>query len=513
MKRICSVLLTTILTAAMLLGIMLPAGAAVDENGYIDVPAEEINVASLTLSDIKAVIGEDVSVYPFDDGSAFIDIDFDCGAPLYITLTDGTKLEGEDAYTYLAEYDQYFGFNPLPDERWPEQLPAPGTSQRFVCNVCTDLYVVFTVYFVASAEDEIPAELEAHTCYPGTPFNYEDLRDYGEETSAPEDAESETPAGAAVDENDYIDVPAEEINVASLTLSDIKAVIGEDVYVYPFDDGSTTIHIDFDCGAPLYITLTDGTKLEGVDAYTYLGEHDQYFIFNPLPDERWPKELPAPGTSQRFVCSVCTDLEVVFTVYFVASAEDEIPNALEAHTCYAKAPFTDVKDSAYYNDAMLWAINSNPQVTNGTSATTFSPDDTSTRAEVVTFLWRTQGCPEPTNTDNPFTDVKEDAYYYQAVLWAAENGITAGTSATTFSPDEGCTRAQVVTFLWRMEYAPVPASPDNPFTDVTGSYYYTAVLWAMENKITVGTSATTFSPDATCTRGQIVTFLCREFAE
>ena len=505
MKRICLVLLTTIITAAMLLGIMLPAGATVGEDGcYISVPAEEINVASLTLSDIKAVLGEDAYVYTFDDGSTFIDIDFDCGAPLYITLTDGTKLVGDDAYTYLGKYHQFFSFNPLPGERWPEELPAPGTSQRFVCSVCTDLYVVFTVYFVASAEDEIPAELEAHTCYAGTPFNYEDLRDYGEET----------PAGAPVGEDGcYIDVPAEEINVASLTLSDIKAVLGEDAYVYTFDDGSTTIHIDFDCGAPLYITLTDGTKLVGDDAYTYLGKYHQFFSFNPLPGERWPEELPAPGTSQRFVCTVCTNLEVVFTVYFVASAEDEIPNAPEEHTYYAIAPFTDVKDSAYYNEAMLWAINSNPLVTNGTSATTFSPDDTCTRAEVVTFLWRTQGCPEATRTDNPFTDVKEGAYYYKAVLWAAENGITVGTSATTFSPDEGCTRAQVVTFLWRMLYNPASTSSDNPFTDVTDGYYHAAVLWAVEYKITVGTSATTFSPDAACTRGQIVTFLCRVFAE
>ncbi|MBQ6431429.1 MAG: S-layer homology domain-containing protein [Oscillospiraceae bacterium] len=175
-------------------------------------------------------------------------------------------------------------------------------------------------------------------------------------------------------------------------------------------------------------------------------------------------------------------------------------------------PFIDVKEGAFYYDAVLWAVNADPQVTAGTSATTFSPDATCTRAQVVTFLWRAKGCPEPKSDNNPFTDVKAGEYYYKAVLWAVENNITAGTSATTFSPNAGCTRAQVVTFLWRTEGQPKPSSSANPFRDVTGGYYYDAVLWAVEKNITAGTSATTFSPDNTCTRGQIVTFLYRAFA-
>ena len=172
-------------------------------------------------------------------------------------------------------------------------------------------------------------------------------------------------------------------------------------------------------------------------------------------------------------------------------------------------PFADAKEGDFYYDAVLWAVNANPQVTSGTSATTFSPNDTCTRAQVVTFLWRAKGCPEPKSNDNPFKDVKVGEYYYKAVLWAVENEITAGTSATTFSPNTGCTRAQVVTFLWRTEGQPKPTSSANPFKDVTGGYYYDAVLWAVEKNITSGTSATTFSPDNTCTRGQIVTFLYR----
>ena len=176
-------------------------------------------------------------------------------------------------------------------------------------------------------------------------------------------------------------------------------------------------------------------------------------------------------------------------------------------------PFSDVTNTAYYYDAVLWAVNHDPQITNGTSGTTFSPDKTCTRGQVATFLWRAKGCPEPETTVNPFTDVSSNQYYYKAVIWAFENKITTGTGATTFSPDKGCTRAQVVTFLWRTEGEPAPNSTVNPFSDVkAGAYYYNAVLWAVnhEPQITNGTSATTFSPDKTCTRGQIVTFLYRD---
>ena len=175
-------------------------------------------------------------------------------------------------------------------------------------------------------------------------------------------------------------------------------------------------------------------------------------------------------------------------------------------------PFTDVKPDKYYYGPVLWAVNHDPQITNGTSDTTFSPNKTCTRAQVVTFLWRAAGCPEPETTTTPFTDIKATAYYYKAVLWAVENGITAGTSATTFGPNKDCTRAQVVTFLWRNAGQPEPETTVNPFTDVkpTASYLK-AVLWAVETGVTTGTSDTTFSPAKTCTRAQVVTFLYRAF--
>lgn len=171
-------------------------------------------------------------------------------------------------------------------------------------------------------------------------------------------------------------------------------------------------------------------------------------------------------------------------------------------------PFVDVKQGDYYYDAVQWAVGK--KITSGTSATTFTPDGICTRAQTVTFLWRSQDSPKAAGAENPFTDVSKDAYYYDAVLWAVEQGITNGTSATTFSPDATVTRGQTAAFLWRVAKQPQVDQTANPFADVTqDAYYYNAVLWAVAKEITNGTSSTTFSPDQGCTRAQIVTFLWR----
>lgn len=171
-------------------------------------------------------------------------------------------------------------------------------------------------------------------------------------------------------------------------------------------------------------------------------------------------------------------------------------------------PFVDVKQGDYYYDAVQWAVGK--KITSGTSATTFTPDGICTRAQTVTFLWRSQGRPKAAGAENPFTDVSKDAYYYDAVLWAVEQGITNGTSATTFSPDATVTRGQTAAFLWRVAKQPQVDQTANPFADVTqDAYYYNAVLWGVAKEITNGTSSTTFSPDQGCTRAQIVTFLWR----
>ena len=169
--------------------------------------------------------------------------------------------------------------------------------------------------------------------------------------------------------------------------------------------------------------------------------------------------------------------------------------------------FVDVATGSYYEDAVDWAVGNG--ITQGTDATHFSPDGICTRAQAVTFLWRAAGSPKPETRTMPFTDVPAGSYYYDAVLWTVENDITKGTSDTTFSPNMTCTRAQIVAFLWRSEKSPA-AGTANPFADVkSAAYYADAVLWAAKKDITKGTTNTTFSPDADCTRAQIVTFLWR----
>ena len=170
------------------------------------------------------------------------------------------------------------------------------------------------------------------------------------------------------------------------------------------------------------------------------------------------------------------------------------------------SPYRDVSKDSYYYDAVQWA--SDKGITNGVSDGVFAPDWVCTRGQIVTFLWRSVGSPAPKTAEMPFADVAEDAYYAQAVLWAVENGITKGTSETTFSPDQTCTRAHAVAFLYRL--AGSPAVTGSSFQDVAAdAYYNAAVAWAVQQGITNGTSETTFSSDETCTRAQIVTFLYR----
>lgn len=169
--------------------------------------------------------------------------------------------------------------------------------------------------------------------------------------------------------------------------------------------------------------------------------------------------------------------------------------------------FIDVSPNSYYAEAVGWAVQN--QITSGTSSTAFSPNTVCTRAQAVTFLWRAAGRPEPISSDNPFSDVQQEDYYYKAVLWAVENGITSGTSSTAFSPNAMCSRAQIVTFLWRAAGMPL-VSKEAPFSDIgSDTYYSDAVEWAVDSNITSGTSDNTFSPNAACARGQIVTFLYR----
>ena len=177
-------------------------------------------------------------------------------------------------------------------------------------------------------------------------------------------------------------------------------------------------------------------------------------------------------------------------------------------------PFEDVAEGKYYYEPVLWAYYHAPQITSGTDDSHFSPGKACTREQIMTFVWKASGAPAPDSTENPFTDVKPGKYYESAVLWAYshEPQITGGMNETTFGVGKPCTRAQVVMFLWAAAGRPEPADAENPFTDVDPSaYYHRAVLWALENGVTGGTTPTTFSPKQTCTRAQVVTFLYAAF--
>ena len=169
-------------------------------------------------------------------------------------------------------------------------------------------------------------------------------------------------------------------------------------------------------------------------------------------------------------------------------------------------PFQDVHKGDYYYDSVLWALGQG--ITSGVDASHFGPGGSCNRAQAVMFLWRAAGSPEPMAANQPFVDVQADSYYYKAMLWAVEKGITAGVDETHFNPTGVCSRAQIVTFLWRAAGSPEPEMPAQPFADVTrGCYYEKATLWAAEKGITSGVGENCFGPDHTCTRGQVVTFL------
>ncbi len=220
---------------------------------------------------------------------------------------------------------------------------------------------------------------------------------------------------------------------------------------------------------------------------------------------------PATCTKDGYTTHTCSGCKGSYTDTPTAKTGHRIVRG-QCTVCkgYFKNPFYDVRSDAYYYTPVLWAFNYKPQITSGISDDMFGPADACTRGQVVTFLWRAAGRPEPTNQSMQFTDVESSAYYYKAVLWAIENGITVGMGNNQFAPELTVTRAQFVTFLWRYYNKPSPSNLSGSFSDVESSaYYYKAVLWAAEKGITQGTGGGCFSPDEPCQRCQVVTFLYR----
>ena len=213
-----------------------------------------------------------------------------------------------------------------------------------------------------------------------------------------------------------------------------------------------------------------------------------------------------------YTCLVCGEKYVDEASWVPATGHDYVNGDCRNCDSVLESAFEDVPAGSFYFDAVEWAVEKG--VTTGATATTFNPNGNCQRAQVVTFLWRAAGSPEPTITNNPFTDVKETDFFYKAVLWAVESNITNGTSATEFSPYKECNRAQVVTFLYRAQNEPEVTTTNNPFEDVKdGTYYKQAVLWAIEKGITNGISATEFGVERICNRAQVVTFLYRAMAK
>ena len=241
----------------------------------------------------------------------------------------------------------------------------------------------------------------------------------------------------------------------------------------------------------------------------------QVFTFNYK--ETASTVTPSGGTlnGQTIGASAANQLDRAFSAGFslllMSTDSEKVPGAMsksDARTYLNSitGQFFDVPTGRYYSDAVAWAVKRG--VTSGTSEVMFSPDSPCTRAQAVTFLWRAAGQPDA-GTSAGFTDVPADKFYSEAVAWAVATGVTSGTSAGRFSPDAPCTRAQIVTFLYRAAGSPA-VSPGGSFYDVpTGAYYELPVSWAVENGITTGTSGNRFSPADTCTRAQIVTFLYR----
>ena len=258
-------------------------------------------------------------------------------------------------------------------------------------------------------------------------------------------------------------------------------------------------------GVTTYAITVQNSKNGGVTASHKSAAKDTAVTLTVTPDKGYVLDtLTVLDSKNKAVKLTEKNGKYTFTM---PAGKVTVSAAFKAAAPASENPFTDVPSGAYYEDAVVWAVKKG--ITSGTSATTFNPDGSCTRAQAVTFLWRAAGSPEPKSAAMPFTDVPAGSYFEKAVLWAVENGITKGTSDTTFTPDASCTRAQIVTFLWRANGSHA-VSGNSAFSDVAAdAYYAAAVAWAEKNGVTGGIGGGLFGSDNNCTRAQIVTFIYR----
>lgn len=264
------------------------------------------------------------------------------------------------------------------------------------------------------------------------------------------------------------------------------------------NSGDYTTSVDTTSGGKVTVSPSRANK-DDIVTIT-VKPYDGYVLDELVVTDRRGDSVEVTRKDDDEYTFIMPDSKVSVKAIFVEAGEENLPVAL---------PFTDINMGDYFYDAVSWAVENG--ITTGTSVDTFSPHISCTRGQMMTFLWRSVGSPIPSGTQNPFVDLSPDAYYYQAVLWAVENDITNGTSDITFSPNEEVTRAQTVTFLWRV--AGSPEASGRVFDDIAADdWYRDAVVWAVQEGITSGISATEFGPNDNCTRAQIVTFLYRNQA-
>lgn len=260
----------------------------------------------------------------------------------------------------------------------------------------------------------------------------------------------------------------------------------------------------------------DTTYLYGtVGSTTHTYANDYGYTFYSWPDhthEYFETTLEPSCTAGGYQVQVCDCGEIAHAEPLHALGHKYRDGKCVRCGAYAPVTWSDVSEGAYYYDPVMWAVDNG--ITGGTGDGVFSPKKVCTREQVVTFLWKAAGSPEPNGTVSPFTDVTPNKYYFKPVLWAVENKITSGATETSFGVKKSCTREQVVSFLWKAAGSPQPESMASPFTDVVpGKYYFKPVLWANENGVTGGVGDGLFGVGRTCTRAQVVTFLYKAYTD